>query len=295
MSTRRLAIAAAIATGVQVGAAMVATRAVGPVLGPVSLALLRYVIGFLCLLPAAVVMWRRTPFVRRDVVPVALLGIGQFGILVALLNVGLREVPAARGALLFSAFPLMTLGLAAVLGQEQMGRAKVAGVLLTMLGVALAMGERVLLPGGVSLWGEAAVLGAALCGAVCSVLYRPYLRRYPPVAVSAVAMLASVAFLAVLAGTIEDLAAVGRLDAARWGAVLFIGTGSGAGYFFWLYALKHLPPTQVTVSLSLSPLTAIVLGAGLLGEPVGPGVALGFVAIAAGMWLATRIPPTETG
>jgi drug/metabolite transporter (DMT)-like permease len=154
--------------------------------------------------------------------------------------------------------------------------------------VALAMGERVLAPGGGGLWGEAAVLGAALCGAVCSVFYRPYLRRYPPVAVSAVAMLASVLFLGGLAGATEDIGAVARLDGAGWGAVGFIGVGSGAGYFFWLFALKHLPPTQVTVSLSLSPLTAIVLGAVLLGEPVGVGVGLGLVAIAGGMWLAAR-------
>ncbi len=288
MNQRRLAIAAAIATGVQVGAAMVATRVVAQAMGPATLALLRYVIGFLCLVPAAMVVWPRTRFAARDIVPVALLGIGQFGILVALLNAGLRSVPAGRGALLFASFPLMTLALAGVIGQERLTRAKVLGVLLTMLGVGLAMGERVFAAGG-SLWGEAAVLGAALCGAVCSVFYRPYLRRYPPVAVSAVAMLASVGFLAVVAAGSEGLfAAPLVLGAGQWGAVVFIGVGSGAGYFFWLYALKHLPATQVTVSLSLSPLTAIALGAVLLGEPVGMGVALGFVAIAAGMWLATR-------
>ena len=46
-----LAAAAAAATGVQVGAAMVATRFVVDQAGPASLALLRYAIGFCCLLP----------------------------------------------------------------------------------------------------------------------------------------------------------------------------------------------------------------------------------------------------
>ena len=40
---------------------------------------------------------------------------------------------------------------------------------------------------------------AALTGAACSVFYRPYLRKYPVVPVCAVAMLASVGFLALLA------------------------------------------------------------------------------------------------
>jgi phenylacetate-CoA ligase len=39
----------------------------------------------------------------------AALGIGQFGVLIALLNFGLQEVDAARAALVFSIFPLLTL------------------------------------------------------------------------------------------------------------------------------------------------------------------------------------------
>ena len=47
----RRAVAAAAVTGVQVGAAMVATRFVVDQAGPASLALLRYMIGFGCLVP----------------------------------------------------------------------------------------------------------------------------------------------------------------------------------------------------------------------------------------------------
>ena len=53
MTTARLALAAAAATGVQVGAAIVATRLVVDQTGPGSLAFLRYLIGVLFLLPAA--------------------------------------------------------------------------------------------------------------------------------------------------------------------------------------------------------------------------------------------------
>ena len=60
----RLAILAAAAVGVQVGAAIVATRFVIGQTGPASLALLRYAIGFLCLLPA-VLASRRVRFDPR--------------------------------------------------------------------------------------------------------------------------------------------------------------------------------------------------------------------------------------
>ena len=54
--------AAAAATGIQVGAAMVATRLVVDQAGPASLALLRYCIGVCCLLPAVVLSRSRVRF-----------------------------------------------------------------------------------------------------------------------------------------------------------------------------------------------------------------------------------------
>src|SRR6185369_2049336 len=143
---------------------------------PASLAMLRYIIGFLCLLPALLLSGQSMRFERKDVAPIALLGIIQFGALVALLNFGLQFIPAARAALIFACFPLLTMVIAAILGRERLGFAKTAGVLLTILGVGVALGEKAVAPsGGDSAWlGEIAVLGSTFCGALCSVLYRPY-------------------------------------------------------------------------------------------------------------------------
>ena len=96
-----LPAAAAAVIGIQVGAAMVATRFVVDQTGPASLAMLRYLIGFACLAPA-VALSARVRFERQDIAPVALLGIVQFGILIALLNYGLKFVPSARAALIFA-------------------------------------------------------------------------------------------------------------------------------------------------------------------------------------------------
>ena len=92
-------LAAAAATGVLVGSGIVATRFALAQAGPASLALLRYAIGFCCILPVAL-MGPRVRFARRDLLPIALLGIAQFGILVALLNLALEYIPSARAALL---------------------------------------------------------------------------------------------------------------------------------------------------------------------------------------------------
>lgn len=279
------AVLVAAAVGVQVGAATVASRWVVAEVGPATLALLRYAIGAACLLPFFLAA-PRVRFARRDLVAVSVLGIGQFGILVALLNLGLLTVSSARAVLVFATFPLMTMLLAAALGRERLSLAKSIGVVLSFAGVALAVLDKLALEEAGSWTGVAAVLAAAFTGAVCSVLYRPYLERYPTLPVSTVAMLASVGFLALLALPEGALATVPRLGAGAWAAVAFIGLSSGLGYYGWLWALGRLPPTQVTVFLSLSPITAALLGAGLLGEDLPPLTVAGLAAVVAGLVVA---------
>ena len=72
MNRTALAVLAAAVTGVQVGAAITATRHVAPDISPASLAFLRYAIGVACLLPLLPFM--RVRFERRDILPIALLG-----------------------------------------------------------------------------------------------------------------------------------------------------------------------------------------------------------------------------
>ncbi|RYY93396.1 MAG: EamA family transporter, partial [Comamonadaceae bacterium] len=101
---------AAAGASVLVGAGIVASRAVVADVPPLTLAMLRYAIGFACLLPFALPLLRDAVAAlrTRDLLAMAALGIGQFGILIALLNWGLLHVGAAQAALIFSLFPLLT-------------------------------------------------------------------------------------------------------------------------------------------------------------------------------------------
>src|SRR5262249_2107762 len=239
----------------------------------------------------------RLRFEGRDWLPIALLGITQFGILIALLNYGLRFIPSGRAALIFATFPLLTMVIAAALGYERLTLTKTLAVLLTIAGVGATLSDKAMQPGsGAHQWlGELAVLLSALSGAVCSVLYRPYLRKYPTLPVRAFAMLASVIFLAVLAWREGVVGSLPRITAGGWGAIVFIGFSSGVGYFLWLWALKHASATRVTVFLALSPLTAAVLGALLLHERISALTLLGLSLVALGLCPAPSPTPPLAG
>ena len=282
-----LAVMTAAFTGVQVGLSIVASRVAVDDLGPTVLALFRYSIGAAMILPLAVHLgWRRIPL--RDLWVIAALGIGQFGILVALLNLAVMHISAGLGSLIFATMPVQTVLISALLGRQALTLRRLAGAALTTLGVAAALSDRLIgEAGGAGLWiGIAAALASAFTGAVCSVLYRPYLTRYPTVQVSGLAMGASVLFLALLSPFDGPPIGWDALDAAPWGIVAFIGILSGVGYITWLYSLREMVATEVTLFLALAPITASALGALLLGETLGLGLFAGLALVILGMRLA---------
>ncbi|HET9975957.1 MAG TPA: DMT family transporter [Burkholderiaceae bacterium] len=286
------ALLAAAAVGVQVGAAIAASRAVVHEVGPVSLAFLRYAIALATLLPfvlAGGAGWRALRLPWRDALAAAGLGVLQFGVLIALLNEGLRRVDAGLGALLFSTFPVLTLALAMALGRERFELRLAAAVALSIAGIAVALGVRAPSDVGAEFaLGATQVLGAALCGAACAVLYRPLLVRHPMLPTGTLAMAAAVLALGAAAlgeGLPRRLPA---FDGRIWAAIAFVGLSSGIGYWLWLWALKHAPPTRASLFLALSPVTAAAIGFVALGEPLRLGFVLGTAAVLAALGLAAK-------
>ncbi len=285
--TKYLPSIAAATTGILVGAAIVATRFVIGQTGPATLALLRYLIGFGCLLPL-LLLSGRVRFARRDLLPIGLLGITQFGVVVTLLNYALQYISSSRAALIFATLPLITMLLATALGYERATLSKALGVLATIVGVGFVLGEQSIQAGSSgSQWiGALAVLASAASGALCSLLYRPYLQKYPTLAISVFAMLASVLALALVAAAEGFFQAPPHFTPAGWLAVGFIGVSSGLGYYLWLWALNHTSATNVTVFLALSPVSATILGALALAEMPSTTTVFGLACVAFGIWLA---------
>jgi len=285
----RMVTMAAAATGIQVGLAIVASRYVIDQTTPATLALLRYGVGFLCLAPV-VLITSRSWFRLRDLLPISILGIFQFGILVALLNQALLYISSAQAALVFATFPLQTMILAAVFGVEPLTWQKTIGIFLTIFGITIVIGHALLQNSGTSdAWIGFTTAGlSAFCGAICSICYRPYLRIYPAQNIAALAMLASIGFLLIISVMEGGLSGVVRISATGYAVILFIGISSALGYFGWLWALKYMSPTRVTMYLSLSPITSAFFGVIFLSETLTISLAVGTLLVISGLLLALR-------
>ncbi|TNE40569.1 MAG: DMT family transporter [Alphaproteobacteria bacterium] len=284
MSREAPALVAAAVSGILVGAALVATGSIVEAAGPITIAFIRYTIGVLILLPVALrLSWKRVPF--RDLWPISLLGIFQFAILIMLLNFSVLYIQVGLAVLIFATLPLLTMMISIGLKREPFTMRKFTGITLTIIGVGFAVGANAFSGEiGAGGWiGIGTAFLSALSGAVCSVYYGPYLARYPTLQVSTLAMLASVVFIFLLALPEGMIAAVPTFGLKTWAVLLFIGFASALGYFCWLYGLTHTLPSNVTVFLGLSPISAAIFAAIFIAQPLRWQDATGTALVVAGL------------
>ncbi len=291
---------AAAAACVFWGGTVVAVRFVIDQTDPYTVALLRHGIGTTLMLPVlALVSVRR--IAARDLLPIAALGVAMFGLFSYFSAGGLAYIPAARGALILTTMPLLTVVFAALLRIERLTVPKLAGIALTIGGVAVALsGHEGLADTGPTgtRRGDAYMFAAAAFGALYNTFTPRYLHRYPPLLVTLYSMLGGTAFLAVLGLPLGVYAQPLQFTTAGWAAIAFIGAfGAAASFFLWVWALRRMPPSHVVAFFALNPLTATLLGGLLLGERVTVWFLLGLTCVLGGIWVVhrDRAPPARRG
>jgi drug/metabolite transporter (DMT)-like permease len=272
------------------GSAAAVTRYLAGNVDPITLAILRWGIGFVIVLPAALLMRAKFP-PRSDWLAVAALGICFFGLFFILYNIAVGYTTAARAALALSTLPLQTMIVGALLGIERLTVRKTTGVAIAMLGVfaALASGLHAAPPGA---WrGEAIMTGAALCMAFYNVWSRPFMVRSSALGFLCVGMGAGAAAL-ILAGVATGrIAVLADFNAAQWTAGIYLGVGGGAlAFILWVMALQRTTPTLVANTMTVNPIAAGLLATQLVGEPITANLVAGLIAVFAGIWIATSGP-----
>jgi len=272
------------------GSAAAVTRYLVGNADPITLAILRWGIGFVFVLPTAFLLRAKFPS-RDDWLPVAALGVCFFGLFFVFYNIAVGYTTAARASLALSTLPVQTMIVGALLGIEPLTRRKSLGVAIAMLGVfaALASGLSKAPEGA---WrGEAIMTGAVLCMAFYNVWSRRFIVRSSALGFLCVGMGAGAAVLIVVGTLTGRIAVLADFNAAQWAAGLYLGIGGGAAAFIlWVMALQRTTPTLVANTMTVNPIAAGLLATQLVGEPITVNLVAGLVAVFLGILIATTNP-----
>src|SRR5436190_17211391 len=168
-------LAAVLSSGLG-GTSIGATRYLVNAIDPLAIGSFRFGIGFVLLLPVALLQGRRWP-ARRDWPAVAGLGLLFFAVFPLLFNASLIFTTAARGALALSTLPLLTMVVGAALGSEALTARKSIGVVTATLGVALALLSGLASAPSGAWRGDLLMIAVALCMALYSIWSKPFIAR----------------------------------------------------------------------------------------------------------------------
>jgi drug/metabolite transporter (DMT)-like permease len=196
-----------------------------------------------------------------------------------------KHVPSSLAALLVSTVPIVGAVLARLTGTDTLGRRRLAGLAVGILGVAALVGLDV---HGSSAWAAASLAVVAAGYALGPWILARHLSEVPALDVVA----GSLALCAALYAPAVAFALPTRsLSASVIGSMLTLTVVCTAIAFVFFFALiTEVGALRATVITYVNPAVAVVLGVAVLGEHFGVGTGAGFVLILAGSFFATRPP-----
>lgn len=204
---------------------------------------------------------------RRATVTYVIAGLGMFGSLLAVYW-GAQFIPSGLISVLFGLTPLVTGVLAAqFLGERLFTPGRIGGVLLGLSGLLLLFNDDL---GGLShgRWGALAVLFAVVLHSFSVVGIKRIGADVPAMAMAG-GGLAVAAPLFLLTWLLTGSSLPQVLPARTVGSILYLSVvGSVLGFVLFYYVLKRIEASRIALVTLVTPVLALLLGAGLAGEQV---------------------------
>ncbi|TFV63050.1 DMT family transporter [Geodermatophilus sp. DF01-2] len=259
-------------------------------LSPVVVVFGRCVLGAALLLPWTVARGQLRPALRRWR-PLLLFTVLEMTGPWLLLAYAEQTLSSSLTGLLVAGVPFVAALAARLVGEEErLGRVRLAGMGLGVVGIAVLLGLDV---EGVGLLPLLAIALVVVGYATAPLVVSRALPDVPGVAASAIALTVTAAVYAPFA--VPQLDDAARAPGEALVAVLVLGvvcTAVALALFFAL--IREVGPQRALVITFLNPAVAVLLGVLLLDEPFTLGLAVGLPVIVLGCVLATRRSPVRT-
>ncbi|WP_313615371.1 DMT family transporter [Rhizobium sp.] len=255
-------------------------------LPPVTIVTLRVSMAAVALLIVCRIMGLHLP--RQWAVWRAFFGMGLLNNIIpfCLIVWGQTHIASGLASILNATTPLFTVIVAHFLtADEKMTGNKLAGVLIGFVGVATMIGPAAFGGAASSLWGQIAILGAAISYSFAGIFGRRFKAMGVPPLMTATGQISSSTLMLIPAALLIDkpwtLAMPGL---GTWGALIGIALLSTAlAYLIFFRILATAGATNLALVTFLIPVSAILLGSLILGEQLEIKHFAGMAMIAAGL------------
>ena len=290
--TSELAAYGALFTAALVwGGSVVAQKMALGSFSAVELSVLRGVGALIVLVPLWA--WRegaRVAFRAADLGILGLLGLTVLGNHLLMLF-GLRLIPAGAASVIIGANPVITAVLSSLLIGDVPFRVVWFGCLLAFAGVALVSG------GGEGTMSAQAWLGGLLVflaqgsWALYSIGGRWVMDRFSALTINWTTLLCSILIQSPLLALDRKALQTGvaTVPGSDWLALIYlIVFATALGQQAWLYGVQTIGPSRAGVFVNVIPVSALLLSALILAEPIGVRELLGIALILWGVWWVNR-------
>jgi drug/metabolite transporter (DMT)-like permease len=267
-------------------------------ISPVTLIVLRFMIGSMILSAVSLFRGDLAHLRRNDLPSMALLGLVGVSLQQMLQVSGQVSADAGAAAFLASTAPAFIVLFGALFLREKLRLWQVIGVLLATLGAGVVSSGgdiEFLLNGHFGSSGSLLVLLSSVAWAAFSILNRYFVKDRPPALLAAGMMTFGWLFLLPLFVAQGGWQEFSRISVTGWVAVGLTGVLSTAvAYLLYAHALKLAPASRLAAIQTIEPIIAIIAAGLVLAEAVTLPLAAGGVAILSGVYLAERHPAGRT-
>jgi drug/metabolite transporter (DMT)-like permease len=257
---------------------------------PLLFAGLRILLGGLAMVLAAI-LWGGSPNLRRDWPVFLLLALFNAVLFVGLQTYAILYLPSGSAAVLVYLQPILVGVLAWLILGEPLSAAKLVGLLLGFSGiVAVSLGSLTGAENAISTVGINFGAGSALSWALGTVYFKKYEARISTLWAVAMTFLVGGIVLTLLGLLVErwkDISWSGEFVAS----LLYSGlVGISLAWVIWFALVRAGEASRVAAYVFAVPLSAVLIGVVILGEPLGYTLLIGVALVLSGIYLANREP-----